>query len=264
MTLGSGIRLALLAVLAVLVGTAALVGSRRPSLDLDWDEDVRVLADVDFRPDGTIALGHIRDWTYAGDSVVSRRYFDGRYDPDDVEAMWLYEQELGLGGRIAHTFLVFQFDEVYGDERWLGLSVETRRERGEKYSLLRGMLKGFEVTHVWATENDLVRRRVEHLDYPLTRYRVDVPADYRARIFRALAGETAELAKTPRWYHTLTTNCTSSLIRYVNRAEPGAIPAHYSSVLTGRADDHLARLGYLDPGSELAVTRGYLAANPLR
>jgi hypothetical protein len=126
------------------------------------------------------------------------------------------------------------------------------------------MLRDFELTHVWATEEDLVTRRVEHLDYPLTRYRVEVPDEYLSRILLQFLRETADLAVTPRWYNTVRTNCTSSLIEYVNEMEPGAIPSHYSSVLTGRADDHLRRLGYLDPDYAVSITREWLAANRLR
>jgi hypothetical protein len=142
--------------------------------------------------------------------------------------------------------------------------VETRRELGETYSLVGGVLKAFEVTHIWAYEEDLVTRRVELLDYPLTRYRVSVPNEYVARIFQQFVDETAALATVPRWYNTLTTNCTSALIAYVNEAEPGAIPWNYSFVLTGRADTYLERLGYLDAASAQPITRAWLAANPLR
>ncbi len=238
---------------------------REPSLERTWDEDVRVLTGVDRLPDGAYRLTAVRNWTYTDDSVVSTAYQPIRYDPADVEALWLYEQELGLGGRIAHTFLVFQFPFRYGPTfRWLGLSVETRREVGERYSIVGGVLKKFEVTHIWAAEEDLVRRRVEYLDYPLTRYPVTVPREYLARIFEQMIQETDALADTPRWYNTLTTNCTSSLIRYVNEAEPGAIPGHWSSIFTGRADDHLGELGYVDLASAVPITKEWLAATPLR
>ncbi|HSM07953.1 MAG TPA: DUF4105 domain-containing protein [Gemmatimonadota bacterium] len=245
---------------------AILVAAREPSLERTWDDDVAVLAGVELQPDGAVRLSDVRDWQYTRDSVVSQRYFDARYDPADIVGLWLYEQELGLGGRVAHTFLVFEFGPgaIPEPERWLGLSVETRREAGEKYSIVRGMLREFEVTHIWATERDLVTRRVEYLDYPLTRYRVDVPDEYLGRIFLKFLRETDALATTPRWYNTLTTNCTSSLIEYVNQVEPGAIPRHFSSVLTGRADDHLRRLGYLDPDYALPITRDWLAANTIR
>lgn len=251
----------------VLFGATALtirVAMRDPSLSREWDEDVRVLAGVEMSPEGSVRLRDIRDWMYTQDSVVSKRYFDASFDPQHIVDVWMYEQVLDDTGLIAHTFLVFEFDESYVSPRYLGLSVETRRESGEEYSLIGGILRSFEVTHIWATESDLVTRRVQLLDYPLTRFRLEIPKEYRARIFLKLAQETADLAAKPRWYNTVTNNCTSSLIRYVNESEPNAIPVHYSLVFTGKVDDYLAKLGYLDTESSLAITRSYLAANDLR
>jgi len=254
---------ALVTILGLTAG-AILVAVRNPSLSRNWDDDVRVLAGVELQELGLVRLTDIRDWNYTQDSVVSRQYFDASFDPQHIVDMWLYEQELDDAGFIAHTFVVFDFGEDYGPARFIGLSVETRREEGEEYSLIGGMFRSFEVTHIWATEADLVTRRVEYLDYPLTRYRLEIPAEYRARIFTKFARETGDLATIPRWYNTVTNNCTSSLIRYVNESEPNAIPLHYSYVFTGKTDDHLAALGYLDKRSSLAITRDYLAANSLR
>lgn len=246
------------------VSILVLVASRRPALDREWDEDVRVLAGVEIDDAGLVRLTDIRDWTYDRDAVLERRYFDAALDPADIVDTWMYEQKLDRFGLIAHTFIVFEFDESYGPARYLGLSVETRREVGEKYSIVGGMLRSFEVTHIWATERDLVRRRVEFLDYPLTRYRLLIPEEFRSQVFLKFARETAELAVTPRWYNTALNNCTSSLIRYVNESQPGAIPIHYSYVFTGKADEYLRRLGYLDPASAVHITREFLESNELR
>ena len=254
-------------VLLLLVGAAlsvAVLSARTPSLSRHWDEDVRVLTDVERRADGVVRLGQVRTWRYARDAVQAKGYVAGVYDPADIEGLWLYEQELGLGGRIAHTFLVFEFPESYGDDRWLGISVETRRELGETYSIIGGMMRQFELTHIWAREDDLVRRRVEFLDYPLTRFRVTVDREYLSHIFRRMVDETADLAVRPRWYNTLTTNCTSALISYVNEIQPGAIPRHRSFALTGLAAEYLAELGYVDLDSREPITRERLAAGPLR
>ncbi|MEM7414946.1 MAG: DUF4105 domain-containing protein [Gemmatimonadota bacterium] len=248
----------------VLASGAGAVFSRTPSLERDWDEDVRILTPVAWQADGAIELAAVRDWRYTPDAVTSKTYTPARYLPADVQGLWMYEQPLGLGGRIAHTFLVFEFPESYAPHEWLGLSVETRREVGETYSIVRGVLRGFEVTHIWATEEDLVRRRVEHLNYPLVRYPVTVPQDAIARVFEQFAQETHELASTPRWYNTLLTNCTSSLIQYVNEAEPGAIPWDLSFILTGRADDHLGTLGYVDLDKAEQITREWLDQYPVR
>jgi hypothetical protein len=247
-----------------LTAVIILVWMRNPSLNRNWDDDVRVLAGVVVQEQGLVRLTDIRDWSYTQDSVVSQRYFDASFDPRHIVDVWMYEQELDDTGLIAHTFLVFEFGEDYGPARYIGLSVETRREMGEAYSLIGGILRSFEVTHIWATESDLVTRRAIYLDYPLTRYRLEISKEYRSRIFLKFARETEELGTTPRWYNTVTNNCTSSLIKYVNESEPNAIPLHYSYVLTGKVDDHLTALGYLDPESSLAITRDYLARNSLR
>ncbi len=248
----------------VAVAITLMVALRSPSLARDWDADVRVLAGVRAQDDGKIALQQIRDWRYTRTDVIDTAYFDATFDPDDLVDLWMYEQKLDESGRIAHTFLVFEFDKRYGPARYVGISVETRREVGEKYSILGGMLRAFEVTHIWASEGDLVRRRVEFLDYPLTRFRLLVPPEIRARIFRKLTQETNALSVTPRWYHTALNNCTSSLIQYVNESEPDAIPLHYSYVLTGHTAEYLGRLGYLDVASALRIDRAFLATNGLR
>ena len=246
--------------LAVLI----FVSLREPSLSRTWDEDVDVLAGVEIADDELVTLTRVRDWRYAVNSIVSRAYFDASFDPDDIVAMWMYEQELDSAGLIAHTFVVFEFDESYERGRYLGLSVETRREQGEEYSIVGGALRAFEITHIWATEKDLVTRRVQYLDYPLTRYKLDIPPAYRSRIFRQFVKETQSLATIPQWYNTATNNCTSSLIKYVNDSEPDAIPLHYSYVLTGKVDEYLEELGYKSPDDLTHVTRDFLASNDLR
>jgi hypothetical protein len=258
------LKLAGLAVLLCAIALTLFVMTRSPSVSREWDEDVSVLAGVEMSAEGVVQFTAVRDWQYTADSIVSKRYFDETYDPADIVDVWMYEQKLSSSGLIAHTFLVFEFDDRYGSARFLGLSVETRRESGEEYSLLGGVLRSFEVTHIWATESDLVTRRVQFLDYPLTRYRLEIPAEYRVRIFEKFARETGDLATTPRWYNTVANNCTSSLIRYVNESEPGAIPLHYSYVLTGKVDDYLKELGYVDPEYAVDITVEYLEENGLR
>jgi hypothetical protein len=253
-----------LTLLAATVVLLIVVALREPSLSRSWDEDVSVLAGVEVSNDELVTLTQIRDWSYAINSISSKKYFDAEFDPKDIVAMWMYEQPLDTSGLIAHTFLVFEFNESYERGRYLGLSVETRREQGEKYSIIGGALRSFEITHIWATEEDLVTRRVQYLDYPLTRYRLEIPPKYRSQIFSKFAKETQRLASVPRWYNTASNNCTSSLIKYVNESEPGAIPLHFSYALTGKVDEYLERLGYKASDYALQITRDFLESHELR
>ncbi|MEJ2539493.1 MAG: DUF4105 domain-containing protein [Gemmatimonadota bacterium] len=92
--------------------------------------------------------------------MVSRGHLDGYCHPGDLREIRLHEQAFDGREWIAHTFLVFEFDASHGDRRFIGLSMEARREIGEDYSIPRGMLRGFEAALVWATGEDLATRRV--------------------------------------------------------------------------------------------------------
>jgi hypothetical protein len=247
----------------VLVPLGAL-GVRSPSMDRAWASDMELLAGAEVTEHGLVHLENVRDWTYGRDTVLSMDYLEATYDPADLQEIWLYEQEFDERGLIAHTFLVFQFDASQDGPRYLGLSMEARREQDEPYSILRGIFRGFEASLIWATEEDLVTRRVTYAGDPVIRYRLQMSPEARATIFVNMVKETQSLEAEPRWYNTIFYNCTSSLIRYANEAQPGAIPLHPSWVLTGRIDEYLERLGYLDPTATRTLTAATLARDGLR
>ena len=218
---------------------------REPRRDRNWDADVRELAQVDIAADeSSFSIRRVRDWQYGEAGPQSTAYFDAHYRLEDLAGMVFFEQVLDGRGIIAHTFVVFEFDGSYKHPH-LGVSVETRREVGERYSLLKGALRGFELMHTWATEADLVQRRVLYLNYTLTKYRVTQDIAHQRAYLLAFLRETAALATSPRWYNTITSNCTNVVIKTANRIEPGALPFDKAYVLTGLADDYLIERGIL-------------------
>ena len=66
---------------------------------------------------------------------------------------------------IAHTIMSWDFS----DGQHLAISIETRRERTETYSAIRGFFRQFEIFYVAADERDVIRLR--------TNYRRDPPED---------------------------------------------------------------------------------------
>ena len=245
---------ALLAVAALAFLLVAASQFRSPRLDRDWDEDVAVLADVSIASDGThFTIRNARAWRYASAGPITRDTFTATYRFADLSGMAFYEQPLDRSGLIAHTFVVFEFAGDYA-EPLLGVSVETRRERGEKYSLLKGALRGFELTYTWATATDLVERRVKYLGYRLRQYPVrQAVADQRRYLERFLR-DTIALASEPRWYNTITSNCTNVIIAAANDVAPGFVPFDISFVLTGLAPRYLAERGILDGDKVVPVT----------
>lgn len=225
----------------------AAVLLRAPRLDRDWDEDVRVLADVVISEDGrSFTMGGVRDWRYDSSGPTTQARFTETYAFADLAHLYFFEQVLDARGYIAHTFIVFEFRGDY-EHPLLGVSVETRREVGENYSLLKGALRGFELTHTWASASDLIVRRVRHLDYALSQYAIDVKPELMRQFLLSFLHRTQALASQAQWYNTITSNCTNIIIDTANRVEAGALPFDKSFVLTGLADEYLIARGILQP-----------------
>ena len=226
------------------VSVFLLLNLREPLLGRNWDADVSVLASV--QSDGNIfTIRNARDWTYGPNTVLEQKYFDSNYRFEDLQGMSFYVQPLDYTGLIAHTFVVFHFNNSYGQYSDLGISIETRRERGEKYSLLGGLFNKFELTHTWATEQDLVERRTKFYDYEVFPHDVTIPKNQQIEVLKEFLKQTDKLRSEPVFYNTALKNCTNALAQYINQIAPKSIPWHYSFVFTGRSDDYLRSLGYI-------------------
>jgi hypothetical protein len=234
-----------LAILPAVAALAAILWLRTPSFDREWTDDVARLADIAAAEDGTVLISNIRDWDYDADGPVRKRWEDGTYDPRLLRAIWFNLDPFPAWDGVAHTFLVFEFAEGT-PSRFLGVSVEARKQRGETYSGLKGLFRQYELLYVWASESDLIKRRAVYLDEDVYQYRLNLKPEQMALIFNAFLERTRELTREPRFYNTLLSNCTNELAATI-RGNGGNLPWHYSYYLTGHADRFLHRLGYIVP-----------------
>jgi hypothetical protein len=77
---------------------------------------------------------------------------------------------------IAHTIVSWEFDDGHP----LAISIETRKEKGESYSALRGFFHQYELYYVIADERDLVGLRTNYRGEQVYLYRIRIP-DSQAR-----------------------------------------------------------------------------------
>jgi hypothetical protein len=105
---------------------------------------------------------------------------------------------------------MFVFD--FGANGRVCISVEVRYRVGQKYSLLRSLYRQQELMFVVSDERDAILRRTKWLEgHDLYLYRVYADALALRRFFFEYANNINSLAAHPRWYHGLTTNCTTSI-----------------------------------------------------
>ena len=109
--------------------------------------------------------------------------------------------------------------------------------------------------YIWGSERDITGRRVVVEKSKLFMYPLSLSQNASQKLFLKVASETAKMESKPRFYNTLTDNCTSILAKNANEINPGSVPFNISWFLPGYSDEYLYSLGYLDNIDDLETLR---------
>jgi len=105
-----------------------------PSNARDWQPDVAILPFAEIQ-DNRVILHNIRNCDYRSETNYDVRHYDKTLDLDQLRTLDLYTVYWG-SPMICHTMLSFGF----GPGDYVCISIETRKERGEDYSAIKGFL----------------------------------------------------------------------------------------------------------------------------
>lgn len=213
---------------------------KKPSNDRNWEYGMDVLPTFAVN-ENIVDVKNIRDQVYVGEDKFKQNYFDRTYDTNNITKVWFVVSKFSGFGGVAHTYFVF--DMANSDP--VTVSVEARREKGEKYSLTGGFFNNFELMYVWATERDsIVRRSIISKD-DVYMYELTLPVGAAKKLFLELAKRSEELNSSPRFYNTLLSNCTNELAKTANEIRDDAIPWNVSLYLPGYSAEELYKLKYI-------------------
>jgi hypothetical protein len=241
---------ALAALCAGVVGCAGFLwwwSSLKPSNDHIWNDDVARLLSGEVNGD-VVTLINLRDfeWRTRTDYVLC-------WQTRNVDLQRLRTLDLILsywaGPAIAHTLVSFGFD----DGEQVVFSVEIRRQKGALFSEIGGFFRLYELSIVAATERDVIRVRTNVRGEDDYLYRIRMPRDAMRELFLAYIDAANRLVETPRFYNTVTANCTTIIYQMVSRIV-GRLPLSHRLLLSGYLPEYLYALGALDqryPLSEL-------------
>ena len=231
------------AALLVLLAAGAAVAARTPRLDRDWVEHLAVLPTVDMLAEG-FSVAPATDWSYDAQGPTRKDTVAFGADYADLRNVWFVLEPQPGGEYAAHTLVLFEF----AGDRIVGVTVEARREEGEPYDPLRGLFNQYEQSYIWSTAKELLNRRAVFLEKEVYVYPLRLTPQQEQGFLRAVLRQTRRLAATPRFYNTLTSNCTNEL------AKSAGLGWHYSWVLTGYSPQRLFALGLI-PGEDLSAVR---------
>jgi hypothetical protein len=87
---------------------------------------------------------------------------------------------------------------------------------------------------------------VLYLNHPVRTYPLAIAPERAQKLFLGLIHKTNELSDTPRFYNTLTANCTNILAEIANDITPNTIPYDISWNLPGFSDRFLLDIGLIE------------------
>ena len=136
----------------------------------------------------------------------------------------------------------------------MAFSIETRKEKNEDYSTLKGIFKQYELMYIVGDERDLIRVRTDYRDpqEDVYVYRLRMPPEGARRLFLEYVNKINRLNEEPEFYNTLITNCTTDVVALA-RALGSDMRYSWKVVLSGYAPEYAYELGKLD--SQPAVCR---------
>ena len=219
-----------------------------PSNERDWQPDVMTLAFADIHGDRVI-VHNVRNAEYRTETDYTVRLEDRALDLSKLRSLDLFLIYWG-SPLIAHTIMSWGFE---GD-RYLAISIETRKRKGQDYSALRGFFRQYELTFIVADERDVVRLCTNFRGEDVYVYRLDVPpAGARLLLLRYLQ-EVNQLRKRPQWYNALTENCTTAIQRLARSGERRSWWS-WKLFLNGRFDELAYDIGAIDRSLPFAVLK---------
>ncbi len=214
----------------------------QPSNDRDWTPDQERLPWAEFSG-RRVGVHNVRYFRYRSVADYDVAWEDRSYDLDRLRSAWFLVEpfERDWDGP-AHTLMSFGFE---GDE-YLAISAEIRKEKGEEFSPLKGLLRQYEIMYVVGDERDLIQLRTNHRRDPVYLYPVRASRERIEQMFVGMLRRANRLREEPEHYNTLTNTCTTNIVRHVNELVPGRVPWSYKVLLPGYSDELAYGLGLID------------------
>lgn len=196
-----------------------------PSHERLWADDVSRLLEVEVDGD-RLTLHNVRNFDWRSETDYTARWDTREYNLSQLESADLF-LSYWMGPAIAHTLISFGFS----DGQQLVFSLEIRKERHEAFSAIAGFFRQYEMVLIAADENDIVRVRTNARGEDVFLYRLALgPTELRSALLGYLRTAN-DIRQGPRFYNTLTSNCTTIVFDLARQFAPG-LPIDYRLLLT--------------------------------
>jgi hypothetical protein len=219
-----------------------------PSNDRMWADDVAQISSGTVNGNQVI-LRNVRNFDWRSNDDYTQRWETREYQLDKLSSVDMV-MSYWDGWAIAHMLISFGFD----DGRHVAFSVEVRRQKNQVYSEIGGFFKRDGLSIIAADERDVIRVRTNIRGEDDYLYRIRMPLSAMRSLFLGYIEQADDLVATPRFYNTITVNCTT-LVYHMMKRIVGYLPWSYRLLFTGYLPTYVYRVGGLDQRFSLPELR---------
>ena len=237
---------ATLLALPLLAGAAGCT----PSNQGKWSPNQAVLPWAEF-DDNLVTVHNVRNTIYRTADDYTVQHYDKTYDLDQIASADFVMVPLRFVPGGAHTFVSFGFE----NDDYVAISVEVRREKGEIFSPIKSMADPYEIMYVVGDERDLIQLRSIHWLDDVYMYQSTASRQQVRDMFVDMLKRANKLRDDPEFYDLVRNNCTTNIVRHVNRVTPGRVPYGYQVLFPAYSDRLAYHLNLIEVDGNFARTK---------
>jgi hypothetical protein len=251
-----------LALLALALGCRSAEKVLRPSNFRDWTPEQALLPTAEQQGD-FVTVRNVRNCQYFAADTYLVDYYDKSFHLSDVQSVDFLMVPFESMPAVAHTMLSFEIARSDGKSEHLAVSVEVRKEKNESYNPVLGSARQYELMYVVADERDVIRQRTNYRHENVYLYRTTATPQVAQQLLADILVRVNQLEKKPEFYDTLTNNCTTNIVRHIDRVRPNRVQYDVRMILPGYSDQIAFNQGLIVPHGTFAQTRQQAYINPL-
>lgn len=226
--------------------------TKKPPKVADWRPELALQQTAEFKGN-IVAVKNVRNFRYSEDEENNTpSYYDQEYDLEKISRVWYIVEPFKSRSYAAHTFLSFEFS----DGKFLTITIEARKKKGQDYSLIAGILKTYPLVYIAADERDSILVRTNSRKDQIYLYPAKATPEQAKALFVDMIKKMNSLVKSPEWYNTFSANCTSAIAEHINKLWPGRLPKFiWQAWVTGYAEKLVFEQGLIDTDLSLDEAR---------
>jgi hypothetical protein len=227
-----------------------------PLQNREWDPEVAQV--LNFEKNGSlVTLHNVRDFNWRTEKDYDVHWISRTVDLNKIKGVNVITS-YWMGPQIAHTLVSFDFE----NSEPLTFSIEIRKEKNESFSAIGGFFRKFELSLIASNETDIVYTRSNIRKEQVYFFPIKMPKVEMQALFEQYLDKTVDLEKNPKWYNTLTSNCTTLVFDMAQAVSKHQLPLDYRLLASGYLPNYLHDLHSIDPKWTMKEWYAHAHVNP--